>query len=163
MGNYIPNDCTVILADAKVQDDKSSPEVTQQAINSLLNVRHMEQVIEVDEASGKTLKRNESYSDSKILSLYEKLPLPQILYNHVRVDLLEQIVLVIGGEADGLCAASYKLAHDHGGIRAYIPLANGVDSLNAGAAFAVLAYELRRQLTELRNLNGRIVPNVQSN
>jgi RNA methyltransferase, TrmH family len=49
--------------------------------------------------------------------------------------------LIIGSEAEGPCAAARALASD----RIAIPLCNGVESLNAAIAGAILVYEAGRQ------------------
>ena len=42
-----------------------------------------------------------------------------------------ELVIVIGGETDGVSAAAYKFAHNNHGEKVFIPLRNGVESLNA--------------------------------
>lgn len=55
-------------------------------------------------------------------------------------------VLVLGGETQGLSAEAHHLAQIASAqCRLHIPLAGGVDSLNAAAALAVLMFEMRRQ------------------
>ncbi|XP_014664011.1 PREDICTED: rRNA methyltransferase 3A, mitochondrial-like [Priapulus caudatus] len=56
-----------------------------------------------------------------------------------------ELVLVVGGETQGLSAAAVKLARDCDGFRVYVPMSRGVDSLNAATAMAVIAFEMKRQ------------------
>jgi TrmH family RNA methyltransferase len=56
-------------------------------------------------------------------------------------DLRQPIALVIGGEAEGVSESARKLADATIGI----PMAGNVESLNAGAAGAVLMFEVVRQ------------------
>jgi TrmH family RNA methyltransferase len=58
-----------------------------------------------------------------------------------RVDLTRGTALIIGSEAHGATAALAALAS----VRVRIPLARGVESLNAAVAGAVLLYEAARQ------------------
>ena len=59
-----------------------------------------------------------------------------------RVDWSGPVTLIIGGEARGAGARARELA---GGNYVTIPLASGVESLNAAMATAVLLFEARRQ------------------
>jgi tRNA G18 (ribose-2'-O)-methylase SpoU len=57
------------------------------------------------------------------------------------VDLTGPTVLVVGSEARGLSEAVRDVATERAGI----PMPGGAESLNAGAAAAVLLYEAVRQ------------------
>jgi len=81
-----------------------------------------------------------------LLQVYRHLPLPSAPYDQMKLRDTRKVFLVIGGETHGISPSAYKLAHDLGGIKVYIPMENGVDSLNAGVACGVLAFEIRRQL-----------------
>ena len=120
---------------------------------------------------GSVVHRDSSYNDKDLLRVFRKMPLPAVPYTDLELSGASPIVLVVGGETHGLSHAAYKLAHDFGGrkvcqfyfliqkkrreiilvifikyFQVSIPLENGVDSLNAGVAFGVLGYEIRRQL-----------------
>lgn len=64
-------------------------------------------------------------------------------------DLRQPIALVIGGEAEGASDSARKLADG----RISIPMAGGVESLNAGAAGSVLMFEVVRQRSGGKNSN----------
>uniref|UniRef100_A0AAY4AVG9 RNA 2-O ribose methyltransferase substrate binding domain-containing protein n=1 Tax=Denticeps clupeoides TaxID=299321 RepID=A0AAY4AVG9_9TELE len=57
--------------------------------------------------------------------------------------------LVIGGETHGLSLESLRLAEETSGRRLFVPLANGVESLNSAMAAGILAFEGRRQLLKV--------------
>ena len=59
-----------------------------------------------------------------------------------RVDWSGTVTLIIGGEAEGASQRARELAAGH---HVYIPMARGVESLNAAMATAVLLFEARRQ------------------
>jgi TrmH family RNA methyltransferase len=59
------------------------------------------------------------------------------------VDLTRSTVLVLGSEAHGVSPALMRAAD----VQTTIPMAAGVESLNAAAAAAVLLYEATRQRT----------------
>ena len=52
--------------------------------------------------------------------------------------------MVIGGEAEGISQRAKKYAHENGGERLFIPLQNGVDSLNVASAASVILFEISR-------------------
>lgn len=56
-----------------------------------------------------------------------------------------EIVIIIGGETEGLSYSSLKIASDNNGFRVNIPLNNGVESLNSGMALGIIAFEIKRQ------------------
>jgi len=60
-------------------------------------------------------------------------------YSHC--DLSSPLALIVGGEAEGAGESANSLAH----VRLHIPMASGVESLNAAAAAAVLLFEIARQ------------------
>jgi RNA methyltransferase, TrmH family len=60
---------------------------------------------------------------------------------YTRADFRIPLALVIGGEAEGAGLEARRLA----GGRVYIPMKQGVESLNAAAAAAVLMFEVVRQ------------------
>jgi len=62
-----------------------------------------------------------------------------------KADWHENIALIIGGEATGAGPEARALAQHH----VYIPMAPGVDSLNAAIAAAILMFEVARQQSRL--------------
>ena len=52
--------------------------------------------------------------------------------------------MVIGGETEGISERTKKYAHENGGERLFIPLENGVDSLNVASAASVILFEISR-------------------
>lgn len=86
-------------------------------------------------------------------------PAKLVPYTDVSFKGCEHVVLVIGGETEGVSADAYKLlaeqikrnsensvAQESGHQCISIPLANGVESLNANAAASILLFEIRRQM-----------------
>ncbi|WP_107864773.1 TrmH family RNA methyltransferase [Agitococcus lubricus] len=70
------------------------------------------------------------------------LELAQSLYD---LDLTQPTAWLFGNEGQGLSASLLCLAHQ----RVIIPMADGIESLNVGAAVAVCLFEQRRQLLHL--------------
>ncbi|XP_069703756.1 rRNA methyltransferase 3, mitochondrial isoform X2 [Periplaneta americana] len=76
------------------------------------------------------------------------------VFPYFAVDFASQdsVILVVGGETEGLSAESFQLVHNRGGVRLNIPLSNNVESLNSGTALGIIVFEIKRQfLTNLRN------------
>ncbi|XP_070157388.1 rRNA methyltransferase 3, mitochondrial [Polyergus mexicanus] len=57
----------------------------------------------------------------------------------------KEVVLVIGGETEGVSLESCKLLHARNCVRVNVPLTNGVDSLNVGVAVGIVTFEMKRQ------------------
>lgn len=73
--------------------------------------------------------------------------IPVLPYSAVDFKGAAHVVLVIGGETEGVSAEAYNLTRRFNGARINVPLSNGVDSLNSGTALGILAFEVKRQLT----------------
>ncbi|XP_011705229.1 PREDICTED: rRNA methyltransferase 3, mitochondrial-like, partial [Wasmannia auropunctata] len=56
-----------------------------------------------------------------------------------------EMVLVIGGETEGVSLESCKLLRARNCTRVNIPLTNGIDSLNVGVAVGIVTFEMKRQ------------------
>ncbi|XP_003229802.1 rRNA methyltransferase 3, mitochondrial [Anolis carolinensis] len=62
------------------------------------------------------------------------------------------VAVVIGGETHGVSEEAMRLAQDTGGRRLLIPIAPGVDSLNAAMAASILLFEAKRQLRWMQQI-----------
>ncbi|XP_014368037.2 rRNA methyltransferase 3, mitochondrial [Papilio machaon] len=74
--------------------------------------------------------------------------IPVLPYYGVDFSALNHVTLIIGGETESISEMSYRLGVSNNGSRLHIPLHKGVDSLNTGMAAAVIAFEIRKQLTQ---------------
>ena len=55
------------------------------------------------------------------------------------------LVVVIGGETEGVSKKAHKFALESGGTRAFIPLFNDMESLNNLSAASILLYHCQTQ------------------
>ncbi|KAJ8951659.1 hypothetical protein NQ317_019732, partial [Molorchus minor] len=65
---------------------------------------------------------------------------PVLPYYGIDFTTNQHIILIIGGETEGISEESYKLA----------ATLNGVHSLNTGTVLGVIVFEIKRQLLSLR-------------
>lgn len=86
-----------------------------------------------------------SASNREQLEKYAMAPLMCLPY--YKPDYSNQdIILVVGGETEGLSLHAKKLAFDNCGEIISIPMAPGVDSLNSTIAGSIILFEMKRQL-----------------
>lgn len=79
------------------------------------------------------------------MNLPSQKNLPQVLYHELDYANLTSIVVIIGGETEGVSEEACSLAITQDGSRVNIPLSNSMDSLNSGCALSVLLFEIKRQ------------------
>jgi len=89
-----------------------------------------------------------SYFEEDIVRQYSEIPLPTFPFHKIEVYNNSEIVVVIGGETHGVSNQTYKLAHQHYGQKAYVPLKNNVESLNTASAASVILFEVQKKLQE---------------
>lgn len=73
--------------------------------------------------------------------------LPVLPYYGVNFSKLDHIVLILGGETEGISEECYKFVAERNGVRLNVPLNNDVDSLNINTALGVIAFEIKRQFS----------------
>ncbi|XP_018319672.1 rRNA methyltransferase 3, mitochondrial [Agrilus planipennis] len=71
--------------------------------------------------------------------------IPLLPYYNLDFSKMNPLVLVIGGETEGISEESFKAAVKYKGVRLNIPLKNDVESLNTGSALSVIAFEILKQ------------------
>uniref|UniRef100_A0A1B6J9J2 tRNA/rRNA methyltransferase SpoU type domain-containing protein n=2 Tax=Homalodisca liturata TaxID=320908 RepID=A0A1B6J9J2_9HEMI len=80
--------------------------------------------------------------------------LPHHMYYDVDYASNSSIVVVIGGETEGLSYDAFSLAAHHKGSRVSIPMSNCVESLNSGCALSVILFEIKKQF--LKGMTNRM-------
>lgn len=94
---------------------------------------------------------------SSTLEIYKRRlhSIPVIPYFAVDFTNQSSVVLVIGGETEGLTINAFRLARDRYGVRLNVPLSNNVESLNSGTALGIIVFEMKRQfLRKLQHKSG---------
>lgn len=95
-------------------------------------------------------KYSDISEEKKSKELIDKRNLPCVPYYGVDFT-KSQVVLIIGGETEGLSSRCFDLVSERKGVRVNIPLDNDIDSLNTGVAIGVIAFEVKRQFLLLNN------------
>ncbi|XP_033126691.1 rRNA methyltransferase 3, mitochondrial-like [Anneissia japonica] len=67
---------------------------------------------------------------------------------YFQLDWTNPCALVIGGESHGLSLEAVELCEKSDGSKVFIPMSNGMNSLNSAHAASIILYEARRQLIE---------------
>ncbi|GLH03413.1 rRNA methyltransferase 3, mitochondrial [Gryllus bimaculatus] len=70
---------------------------------------------------------------------------PIVPYYALNYTSLPSIVLIVGGETEGICREAYEFVFKRSGVRVHIPLSNNVDSLNCSTALSIIAFEMKKQ------------------
>ncbi|VEN34557.1 unnamed protein product [Callosobruchus maculatus] len=99
-----------------------------------------------------------STDSTEVVEAIQSVPL--LPYYSVDVSTAQNIVLIIGGETEGISEESYKFAAEMGGVRLNIPLSNGVDSLNTGTALGIILFEMKKQLIMAKFKDGAKSDNI---
>lgn len=88
-----------------------------------------------------------TYFDKHRLKVSESLPLKVTPYFKANFNISDKdIVVVVGGETDGLSNSAYIFANSREGQLIHIPLKNNVESLNSAVALGIIIFEIQRQL-----------------
>lgn len=105
-----------------------------------------------------TIKTNLSNNNDLSLFLADNRIISETAHNlnvvpYYAVDFKElnsrsaHIVLILGGETEGISEEAYEMCSELQGVRLNIPLGNGVDSLNVATAVGIITFEIKRQLS----------------
>jgi tRNA C32,U32 (ribose-2'-O)-methylase TrmJ len=147
----VDGDATVFLADNSehVWEDTSK------------NEEEGEEVGDEYDSGDESLLRDEenrakcSREVSKALEIYKRRlsSIPVVPYFAVDYTNQSSVILVVGGETEGLSINAFRLARDRYGVRLNVPLSNNVESLNSGTALGIIVFEMKRQF--LRKLQHR--------
>lgn len=100
-------------------------------------------------ADNNMLSTSSKTDENTLANIVQSVPL--LPYYGVDFTSSKHIVLIIGGETEGISEESYKLASEFKGVRLNVPLNNNIESLNTGTALGVIAFEIKRQL--IKNLS----------
>eukprot|EP00094_Tigriopus_californicus_P001295 TCALIF_01255-PA protein Name:"Similar to RNMTL1 RNA methyltransferase-like protein 1 (Homo sapiens)" AED:0.31 eAED:0.31 QI:0/0.33/0.5/0.75/0.66/0.75/4/446/487 len=88
-----------------------------------------------------------SFNEPEILDEFQALPLITKEYHEFeRFHNDQAIVVVIGGETQGISPQAIKFTHQYQGDRLYIPLRRSIESLNVASAASILLMEIQKKI-----------------
>jgi len=115
----------------------------QEEVDSSYVDRKLEEMEAVCREEGDVL----SYQNQDQCMEYRKLPLRTKLYSEFELEPgYEEVVLVVGGETEGVSNAAYMFCHHHNGMKLHIPLWNQVNSLNVISAATLVLFKVQEAL-----------------
>ncbi|XP_064619747.1 rRNA methyltransferase 3, mitochondrial-like [Lineus longissimus] len=158
MPNYLNDDSAVYLADTAQEADESDQGKVSAALKMIseLEKEQEESLLEAeaednDENTDNDSDNDDSDDDKKQkavydvrLEAYKHVPMNSKPYSDLNVS-KQEVVLVIGGETEGLSAGAYELAYKKFGHKLHVPMCNGTDSLNSAVASSIILFEMQRQ------------------
>jgi len=149
ISSRIPRHSQVILADLDRSDGQSEVDFSELSqkladLADLCQEYKLQPAPDDDDAAAGEKDRDYSFYEDDIVSEYAKLPLISKPYDEFSAHINSEVVVVIGGEAEGISDRAKKYAHENGGERLFIPLENGIDSLNVASAASVILFEISR-------------------
>lgn len=148
--SLISEESHIFVADSNFGDEflsRYSPEILESSL----------QIFDIDPEDLKTkftLDSNQSEETiprNKYLMKQFMLKLPIIPYYSIDYTRRESVI-ILSGETEGLNFNSSKFLKERKSIRINIPLAKGVDSLNAGVALGIVSFEIKRQFLKKGSL-----------
>lgn len=128
-------------------------------IHTKQNWLEIEQMIDKDSQVYIADNKIVSYDDASMENMLEAEmthvlnSIPIIPYYGAKFSIRRPIVLIIGGETEGIGIEAYKFATNYDGIRLNIPLQNNIESLNVSTALGVIMFEMKKQFLENQNAN----------
>lgn len=141
--SVVGEDCHIFVADSNFGDEfisNYSPAILQSSL----------EIFDIDPEALKSQISNQSGDPELIIPKNKKmmkelmLRIPIVPYYSIDYT-RKECVIIISGETEGLSFDSFKFLTNQKGIRINIPLAEGIDSLNAGVALGIVTFEIRRQ------------------
>lgn len=98
-----------------------------------------------------------------VMEMFKELPLPSLEYSQFQLQPgFKEVVVVIGGETEGVSGEAYRFCHKLGGSKIHLPLRNHVNSLNVVSATSVILFKIQQVLLdrERSEKNNRSIENI---
>jgi len=128
----------VVLADMVHEDSEMGDTCDQDKVDSML---------EELETIGREEGKDKVYQNMELCEKYMEVPLRTKKYTDFDLEPgLDEVVVVVGGETEGVSSPAYLYCHQHRGVRLHVPLRNGVDSLNVISAASMVLFKVQEVL-----------------
>ncbi|XP_017875489.1 rRNA methyltransferase 3, mitochondrial [Ceratina calcarata] len=149
--SLISDDSNIFVADSNFGDEYM-PQYSPELIESSLNIFDVDPAELISKLTFGERTEELSITNKRMMKQFLlKLPvMPYYAMDYTR----KESVIILSGETEGLNFDSCRFLNERKGIRINIPLAKGVDSLNAGVALGIVTFEIKRQfLRKQQTLN----------
>eukprot|EP00088_Acartia_fossae_P005367 TRINITY_DN1235_c0_g1_i6.p1 TRINITY_DN1235_c0_g1~~TRINITY_DN1235_c0_g1_i6.p1 ORF type:complete len:490 (+),score=103.81 TRINITY_DN1235_c0_g1_i6:50-1519(+) len=88
-----------------------------------------------------------THVSAEILAKYRSIPIASQPYHDFSLNPgIKEVVVVVGGETEGVSNAAYRFCHKLNGSRLHIPLRNSMNSLNVVSASSVVMFTIQQHL-----------------
>jgi len=125
----------VILADLLHEE--------QQEFDMKVVDRKLEELEAVSSEEGEDI----AYHNQELCMRYRELPVRTKTYSEFDIEPgYEEVVVVVGGETEGVSDAAYMFCHKNNGTKLHIPLCNFVNSLNVISAATLVLFKVQEVL-----------------
>jgi len=156
MTKHVKDFSQVVISDIVGQDIHGEiSEAERQERIDTLELELMEegvlasQEIEEGETDNSSIEQTAESLD-RIFAKYRQIPIQSTNYSQFSLNPgITDVVVVIGGETEGVSDRAYKFCHDCSGSRLYIPLRNNLNSLNVISATSVVLFTVQKSLLNL--------------
>jgi len=136
MEQYLPSDRQVVVCNMqqKPLEGDDSEFTSQQAdlINECKSYRCK------DPSSGKTF--DYSFDEDELVGKFSGVSLRNTELRDLQVDGGKHLVIMVGGETEGISAKAHKFAVENDGQQAFVNMFNGMDSLNVLSATSIIMH-----------------------
>eukprot|EP00090_Calanus_glacialis_P043703 TRINITY_DN7742_c0_g1_i3.p1 TRINITY_DN7742_c0_g1~~TRINITY_DN7742_c0_g1_i3.p1 ORF type:complete len:377 (-),score=162.96 TRINITY_DN7742_c0_g1_i3:106-1236(-) len=118
----------------------------QEGVNQVVVDRMLEELDNVATEEGKDM----AYQNQELCERYKELPVRTKNYSEFELDPgYDEVVVVVGGETEGVSSAAYMFCHQHSGVRLHVPLRNTVNSLNVISAASLVLFKVQEVLAKV--------------
>lgn len=136
MHDIVNPEAEVYVADNQFEFEKSRPQDSSQC-------RHTDEEAESDDVDD--FENEDQKAEEELKKLRDRLG----VVPYYAVDYIApEVVIIVGGETEGLSSESLTFLEERDGVRVNVPLHNGIESLNTSMALGIITYEINRQFTQ---------------
>ena len=132
MGNYLPDNCQVFLADNK------SRRSTGMRMDQIL--------VDIGSEESNDVDKNSAETDGQRRSQEGRIKRIRLMTAYDADFTAGESAIVIGGETHGLSRNAYGLSTKFHGCTIYLPMMPGIESINAAMATTAILFEAKRQI-----------------
>jgi len=90
------------------------------------------------------------FMNQELCDKFKEIPVRTIEYSKFDIEPgYREVVVVVGGETEGVSSAAYMFCHQRSGTKLYVPLRNCMNSLNVVSATSLVLFKMQEALNRL--------------